>query len=153
MLLFSFSVSFLLFRNTINICVLILHPAAWFNLPSVFCFVDCHSQASYVDVHRTDNKMASTGNEECRDLYGTVFGSVPNLIKAKPLEKGRVATTTGIFTAVQGDSESAFAEKSGFEDTVDRHFQRPPSPKGMGQDDLSCQAKEVKSPHPSGANR
>lgn len=90
-MLFSFSVSFLLFRNTINICVLILHPAAWFNLPSVFCFVDCHSQASHVDVHRTDNKMASTGNEECRDLYGTVFGSVPNLIKAKPLEKGRVA--------------------------------------------------------------
>lgn len=98
MLLFSFSISFLLFRNTINICVLILHPAAWFNLPSVFCFVDCHSKASYVDVHRTDNKMASTGNEECRDLYGTVFGSVPNLIKAKPLEKGRVGTTSGIFT-------------------------------------------------------
>lgn len=92
--------------------------------------------------------MASTWNEECRDLYGTVFGSISNLIKAKPLEKGRVGTTSGIFTAVQGDSESAFAEKSGFVDTVDRHFRRPPSPKGMGQDDLNSQAKEVKSPHP-----
>lgn len=72
-LLFSFSISFLLFRNTINICVLILHPAAWFNLPSVFCFVDCNSKASYVDVHHADNNMASIGNEECKDLYGTVF--------------------------------------------------------------------------------
>lgn len=51
-------------------------------------------------------------SEECKDLYGTVFVSSLNLIKGKPLQKGRVGTTSGIFTAVQGDSESALAEKS-----------------------------------------
>lgn len=54
-----------------------------------------------MNVHHAVNNIASIENEECKDLYGTVFGSVPNLIKVKPLEKGRVGTTSGIFTAVQ----------------------------------------------------
>lgn len=44
-------------------------------------------------------------------FYGTVFGSLPNPIKGKSLKKGKVGATSGVFTAVQGDSESTFAEK------------------------------------------
>lgn len=87
------------------------------------------------------------GMRNVRIYMGQCLGPFQISLK-KPLEKGRVGTTSGIFKAVQGDSESAFAEKSGFEHTIDRHFRRPPSPKGMGQDDLSCQAKGVKSPYP-----
>lgn len=67
----------LVFRNEVNICVLVLHLAAWFNVSSLLCFLDCNSK----DVCHTDGNTGCIENEKCKDEYGIVFGSLPILIK------------------------------------------------------------------------
>lgn len=67
----------LVFRNEVNIWILVLHLAAWFNVLSLLCFLDCNSK----DVRHADGNTGCIENEKCKDEYGRVFGSLPKLIK------------------------------------------------------------------------
>lgn len=65
----------LVLRNAVDIRVLVLPLAAWFNVSFLLCFLDCSSK----DVSHADGNTGYIENEKCKDEYGLVFGSLPNL--------------------------------------------------------------------------